>query len=119
MGIHRTGKFWSFEHFGLEPDIVVFGKALTNGLNPLSGIWAREELINPTAFPPGSTHSTFSSNPLGTAIALETVKMLDEQDYESMTALKGAYFLSGLKELQRRHRIVGDVDGMGLALRME
>ena len=48
MGFFRTGKLWSIEHFGVKPDVLVFGKALTNGLNPLSGIWAREELINPT-----------------------------------------------------------------------
>ena len=45
MGFYRTGKFWAIENFGITPDIIVFGKALTNGLNPLSGIWAREELI--------------------------------------------------------------------------
>ncbi|MGW8173858.1 MAG: aminotransferase class III-fold pyridoxal phosphate-dependent enzyme [Stenotrophomonas sp.] len=66
MGMWRTGKLWSIEHFGVTPDVLVFGKALTNGLNPLSGVWAREELINPSVFPPGSTHSTFNSNPLGT-----------------------------------------------------
>src|SRR5712675_667761 len=96
MGIHRTGKFWSFEHFGLQPDIVVFGKALTNGLNPLSGVWAREELISPQMFPPGSTHSTFSSNTLGTATALEVMRMLSESDYESDVNAKGAYFLARL-----------------------
>ena len=119
MGIHRTGKFWSFEHFGLQPDIVIFGKALTNGLNPLSGIWAREELISPEVFPPGSTHSTFSSNPLGTATALEVMRMVSEFDYESAVAAKGAYFLFRLKELQKRWRVIGDVAGVGLALRIE
>jgi len=119
MGIYRTGKFWSFEHFGLEPDVVVFGKALTNGLNPLSGIWAREELISPEVFPPGSTHSTFSSNTLGTATALEVVRMLAESDYESSVAAKGAYFLSRLRDLKTRWRMIGDVDGIGLALRIE
>jgi len=119
MGIYRTGKLWSIEHFGVTPDILVFGKAITNGLNPLSGIWAREALINPTAFPPGSTHSTFASNPLGTAVALEAVRMLDDEDYESSVAAKGAYLLEGLRELKRRHRIIGDVDGLGLALRIE
>jgi 4-aminobutyrate aminotransferase-like enzyme len=119
MGFYRAGKFWALENFNVRPDIIVFGKALTNGLNPLSGIWAREELIDPQAFPPGSTHSTFSATPLGTAVALETMKMLDEEDYERMTALKGAYFLKGLYELKRRHRIIGDVDGIGLALRVE
>ena len=97
MGFFRTGKLWAIEHFGVKPDVLVFGKALTNGLNPLAGIWAREELINPTVFPPGSTHSTFASNPLGTAVGLETMKMLAETDYESMVMAKGAHFLEGLK----------------------
>ncbi len=119
MGVYRTGKLWSIEHFGVQPDVIVFGKAITNGLNPLAGVWAREELINPEIFPPGSTHSTFSSNPMGTAVALETMKMLGETDYESMVTEKGAYLLEGLRELQRRYSIIGDVDGLGLALRME
>jgi 4-aminobutyrate aminotransferase-like enzyme len=119
MGVYRTGKMWSIEHFGVTPDILVFGKAITNGLNPLSGLWAREALINPAVFPPGSTHSTFASNPLGTAVALETVRMLDDEDYETSVAAKGAYLLEGLRDLKRRHRIVGDVDGLGLALRIE
>src|SRR5215831_12390632 len=119
MGFYRAGKFWALENFNVKPDIVVFGKAITNGLNPLSGVWAREELINPEAFPPGSTHSTFSSNPLGTAVALETMKLLDEEDYETLVMEKGAYLLDGLKDLKRRYPIVGDVDGLGMALRLE
>jgi 4-aminobutyrate aminotransferase-like enzyme len=119
MGFFRTGKLWSIEHFGVQPDVLVFGKALTNGLNPLSGIWAREELINPEVFPAGSTHSTFNANPMGTAVALEAMRMMAETDYESMVMEKGAYLLEGLKELKRRHKVVGDVDGLGLALRME
>ncbi|MBZ9606149.1 aspartate aminotransferase family protein [Phyllobacterium chamaecytisi] len=119
MGVYRTGKMWSIEHFGVSPDILVFGKAITNGLNPLSGVWAKEEIINPGIFPPGSTHSTFASNPMGTAVALETMKMLKEEDFGAVIIEKGAYFLDGLKELQKRHRIIGDVDGLGLALRVE
>jgi 4-aminobutyrate aminotransferase-like enzyme len=119
MGFYRAGKFWALENFNVKPDIIVFGKAMTNGLNPLAGVWAREELINPQLFPPGSTHSTFASNPLGTAVALETVRMLEEDDYESMSFAKGAYLLEGLKDLKRRYPIIGDVDGLGMALRME
>jgi len=119
MGVYRTGKLWSIEHFGVTPDVLVFGKAITNGLNPLSGIWAKEALINPKVFPPGSTHSTFASNPLGTAVALEAVKMLDDEDFETSVMSKGAYLLEGLKELKKRHKIIGDVDGLGLALRVE
>jgi len=119
MGFYRAGQFWALENFNVVPDIIVFGKAMTNGLNPLSGLWAREDLISPDVFPPGSTHSTFASNPLGTAVALETVRMLQEQDYQTMTREKGAYLLQGLKQLQRRHPIIGDVDGLGMALRVE
>jgi 4-aminobutyrate aminotransferase-like enzyme len=119
MGFFRTGKLWSIEHFGVTPDVIVFGKALTNGLNPLSGLWAREELINPEVFPPGSTHSTFNANPLGTAVGLEAMKMMHETDYEAMVMAKGAHFLEGLKDLAKRHKEIGDVDGLGLALRAE
>ncbi len=119
MGFYRTGKMWSIEHFGVKPDAIVFGKAITNGLNPLAGVWAREELISPEVFPPGSTHSTFSANPMGTAVALEAMKMMAETDYERMVMEKGAYLLEGLQDLKRRHKVIGDVDGLGLALRME
>jgi 4-aminobutyrate aminotransferase-like enzyme len=119
MGFFRTGKLWSIEHFGVEPDVLVFGKALTNGLNPLSGLWAREALISPTMFPAGSTHSTFNANPIGTAVGLEAMRMMHETDYEAMVMGKGAKFLEGIQWLKSRHKVIGDVDGLGLALRIE
>jgi 4-aminobutyrate aminotransferase-like enzyme len=119
MGFYRTGKLWAAENFNIKPDIMVFGKALTNGLNPISGIWAKEHLISPEKFGPGSTHSTFSSNSLGTAVGLEVMKTFEEGDYGTTVPQKGAYFLNILKDLQKRHPEIGDVDGMGLALRME
>ena len=119
MGFFRTGKFLAIEHFNVAPDIIVFGKALTNGLNPLSGIWAKEKLISPDVFPPGSTHSTFSSNPLGTAIGLEVMKLIEESDFATEIPKKGRYFVSRLKNLQKKYPQIGDVDGLGLALRIE
>ena len=119
MGFFRTGKLFAAENFNLKPDIMVFGKALTNGLNPLSGIWAKEEYISPDKFGPGSTHSTFSSNSLGTAAGLEVMRIFEEDNYEKTVNEKGAYFLKLLQDLQKKHPEIGDVDGMGLALRME
>ena len=107
------------EHFDAQPDIIVFGKALTNGMNPISGIWAREQLINPGAFGPGSTHSTFASNTLGTAAGLAVMKILAGGDYAARVMEKGAIFLGKLRAIQARHAEVGDVAGLGLALRME
>jgi 4-aminobutyrate aminotransferase / (S)-3-amino-2-methylpropionate transaminase / 5-aminovalerate transaminase len=119
MGFFRTGKFWAIEHFGVTPDIIVFGKALTNGLNPLSGVWAKEKLISPDVFPPGSTHSTFSSNPLGTAVGLETMRLIEESNFATSIPKKGQYFVARLKKLQKKYPQMGDVDGLGLALRIE
>ncbi len=119
MGMYRTGKFWALEHFGVKPDVIVFGKALTNGMNPLSGIWAKEELIAPKMFPPGSTHSTFSSNPLGTAAGLEVMRIFEDEAAGRLVAEKGRKYLEMLKRLKKRHKVIGDVSGIGLALRIE
>ena len=120
MGFFRTGKFWAIEHFGVTPDILLFGKTLTNGLNPLSGLWASEEVISPDIFPPGSTYSTYAPNPQGLALALEVLRLLEEDDYEKKIMEKGQYFLAHLRKLQCKYPgIIGDVDGLGLALRIE
>jgi 4-aminobutyrate aminotransferase-like enzyme len=119
MGFYRTGKLWSIENFNVKPDLIVFGKALTNGLNPLSGLWAREDLISPKVFPPGSTHSTFSGNPMGTRAGLEVMRILEEKDHEPLIMAKGKRFLDGLKSLKKKYKNIGDVDGLGLALRLE
>ena len=119
MGFFRTGKLWAIEHFNVTPDIIVFGKALTNGLNPISGIWAKEKLISPDVFPPGSTHSTFSSNPLGTAVGLEVMKLIEESNFAVEVPKKGQYFLSRFKKLQKKYPQIGDVNGLGLAIRVE
>ncbi|OGL53314.1 MAG: adenosylmethionine-8-amino-7-oxononanoate aminotransferase [Candidatus Schekmanbacteria bacterium RIFCSPLOWO2_12_FULL_38_15] len=119
MGFYRTGKMWAMEHFNVKPDVIAFAKALTNGLNPLSGLWAKEELINPKMFPPGSTHSTFSSNPLGTAAGLATMRFIEKNNFEKTVKGKGNYIISRLKKLQKKYKVIGDVDGLGLAIRIE
>ena len=119
MAFFRTGKFWAIEHFNVVPDIIVFGKALTNGLNPLSGIWAKEKLISPHVFPPGSTHSTFSSNPLGTAVGLETIKLIEESNFAIEVPKKGEYFVYALRRLAKKYPQIGHVEGLGLAIRIE
>ncbi len=119
MGFFRTGKFLAIEHFDVVPDIIVFGKAMTNGLNPISGIWAREELIAPQVFPPGSTHATFSANPLGTAAGLAVMELIDDEDFGATVPAKGAYFRRRLETLKSKYPQVGHVEGLGLALRIE
>jgi len=119
MGFYRTGKLWTMEHFGAQPDVITFAKSLTNGLNPLSGLWAKEAMINPKTFPAGSTHSTFSSNPLGTAAGLAVMDYIERSDFEKTVPEKGKYLLDLLKKLQKDYSVIGNVDGLGLALRIE
>jgi 4-aminobutyrate aminotransferase-like enzyme len=119
MGFYRTGTFWAIEHFDVTPDIITFGKSLTNGMNPISGIWAKEKLISPKVFGPGSTHSTFSSNPLGTTAGLATMELMERGNFAAEVPKKGKYFMSRLKSLQKKYPQIGHVDGLGLALRME
>lgn len=121
MGMFRTGKLWSIEHFGVVPDAITFGKSLTNGLNPLGGLWAQEKLISPDKFPPGSTHSTYSSNPIGTRSGYEVMSILEEEReaFELQIAEKGKKFLDGLNTLKAKYKVIGNVDGLGFALRIE
>lgn len=119
MGFYRTGKFWSIEHYGVSPDVVVFGKALTNGMNPLSGFWAKENLVNPSQFPAGSTHSTFSSNPMGTAAGVATMNILNQKELENNLNQRGEEFLGMLKNLQKKYPVIADLDGRGMAFRLE
>ena len=119
MGLYRTGKLWAIEHFDVVPDLMTFGKSLTNGLNPLGGLWAKEKLISPEVFPPGRAHSTYSSNPIGTRAGYEVMSIFEEEDFESSVKEKGQKFLSGLEELKLKYDFIGDVSGLGLALRIE
>ena len=121
MGFYRTGKLWSIEHFGVTPDIITFGKSLTNGMNPLGGLWAKEEMINPQIWPSGRTHSTYSSNPIGTRAGYEVMSIFEEKEefFEREIKRKGEKFLDGLKQLKLKYKKIGNVDGLGLALRIE
>ncbi|MBU2257508.1 MAG: aminotransferase class III-fold pyridoxal phosphate-dependent enzyme, partial [Candidatus Omnitrophica bacterium] len=68
---------------------------------------------------PGSTHSTFSSNTLGTAVGLEAMKLMEESNFAVEVPKKGEYFISQLMKLKNKYPQIGDVSGLGLALRME
>jgi len=67
-GFWRTGRRFGFELHGLRPDVVVVSKALTNGVGALSAVWAREPLLDPEHFPPGTHSSTFAGTPLMLAV---------------------------------------------------
>ena len=115
-GMGRTGKFFAYEHFGIEPDIMTLAKALANGL-PIGAMLAREEVAE--AFGPGAHASTFGGTPIITAASVQVVKVLLEENLIHHCAKMGAYFKERLSGLKNRHESIVDVRGMGLLLGMK
>jgi acetylornithine/N-succinyldiaminopimelate aminotransferase len=115
-GMGRTGKFFAYEHFGIEPDIMTLAKALANGL-PIGAMLAREEVAE--VFGPGSHASTFGGTPIVTAASVQVVKVLLEENIIDHCAKMGAYFKERLSGLKAKHESIVDVRGMGLLLGMK
>ncbi len=113
-GMGRTGKLYACEHWGVEPDIVCLAKGIASGM-PLGAIVARDEVMD---WPSGSHASTFGGNPVSCRAALATFDLL-ESGYIKNAAERGEQLKQGLHQLQRRHRVVGDVRGLGLMVAMD
>ena len=113
-GMGRTGKWFAIEHWGVAPDIVCIGKGIASGM-PMGAIVARKELMT---WESGSHGNTFGGNPVAAVAALETIRLIEE-DYMAHAARMGEHILSRLREMQRRHRSIGDVRGLGLMIGVE
>lgn len=113
-GMGRTGKMFAIEHFGVEPDIVAVAKGVASGL-PLGVTTARADVMS---WPPGAHASTFGGNPVSCAAALKTIELLQSSLMQNAADV-GAYMMNGLRELQDRHAIIGDVRGRGLMIGIE
>jgi len=113
-GMGRTGKMFALEHFGVQADVVNIAKGIASGL-PLGITCARADIMS---WPPGAHASTFGGNPVSCAAALATIKLLKEQ-YVANAATVGEHLLDGLRALQEKHPIIGDVRGKGLMVGVE
>ncbi|MEX2174150.1 MAG: acetyl ornithine aminotransferase family protein [Pirellulaceae bacterium] len=113
-GMGRTGKMFALEHWGVVPDIVCLAKGIASGM-PLGAIIARAELMD---WGPGSHASTFGGNPVSCVAALETIKLLEDGLMHN-AATVGEHLQARLRELASRHRLIGDVRGLGLMVGME
>jgi 4-aminobutyrate aminotransferase len=113
-GMGRTGKMFASEHFDVTGDIVNIAKGIASGL-PLGVTCARAEVMS---WPPGAHASTFGGNPVACAAALVTIRLLREQFVQN-AATVGEHFMNGLRALQEKHSIIGDVRGRGLMIGVE
>ena len=110
----RTGKMFALEHFGVQADVVNIAKGIASGL-PLGITCAKADIMS---WPPGAHASTFGGNPVSCAAALATIKLLKEQ-YVANAATVGEHLLDGLRALQEKHPMIGDVRGKGLMIGVE
>jgi 4-aminobutyrate aminotransferase len=113
-GMGRTGRMFASEHFGLKADVVNIAKGIASGL-PLGVTCARADIM---AWPPGAHASTFGGNPVACAAANATIKLLKDQLVDN-AAIVGEHLMNGLRDLQGKHTIIGDVRGKGLMIGIE
>jgi 4-aminobutyrate aminotransferase len=113
-GIGRTGNMWAAETLGVIPDVVLTAKGLGSGM-PIGAIIAKESVMTWEA---GSHGSTFAGNPVCCAAALATLDLVEGGLARNAREM-GAALLDGLRELQKKHDIIGDVRGAGLMIGIE
>lgn len=120
-GFGRTGKMWGLSHWDVEPDMILFAKAITSGYFPLGGIGISEKIAR--VLDSGDQtwmHAfTYSAHPVGCAVALATLDIIEKEDFPSQAAAKGEYLLKGLKSALAAHPHVGEVRGKGLMCGIE
>jgi 4-aminobutyrate aminotransferase len=113
-GMGRTGKMFASDHISLKGDIVTIAKGIASGL-PLGVACARADVMT---WPPGAHASTFGGNPVACAAANVTIRLLKEQ-FVANAAVVGEHLLNGIRDLQNKHAIIGDVRGKGLMIGIE
>jgi len=115
-GWGRTGKMFGIEHYGVVPDIMTFAKGMANG-SPI-GCTATTDPIAAVLKP--LSFSTFRGNPVTSAAALATLRVIQKQKLTENARVMGERLRAGLLALQRRHpNVIGDVRGLGLMQGME
>jgi alanine-glyoxylate transaminase / (R)-3-amino-2-methylpropionate-pyruvate transaminase len=116
-GFGRTGEhYWGFQNYGVVPDIVTMAKGIGNGV-PLAAVTTRREIAE--ALTRRTHFNTFGGNPVSMAAGLAVLDVIEEEGLQENARVVGSHFVRGLHRLQERHRLIGDVRGMGLMLGVE
>lgn len=119
-GLGRTGKWFGYQHYGVQPDIVTMAKGVASGYAAISCTVTTEavfDLFKDDADDPFSYFrdiSTFGGCTAGPTAALENMRIIESENLLENTTVVGDYFLERMLELKDRHEIIGDVRGKGL-----
>lgn len=115
-GLGRTGKWFAYQHYGIQPDVVTLAKPIAGGL-PLGATLCTEEVAR--AIHPGIHGTTFGGGPLACAVALAVIDAIEQDHLLEYVTETGTYFRSQLTKLAKKHSAVSEVRGLGLMLAAE
>ena len=115
VGLARSGKLHAYQHDGLEPDMIVFGKGLGGGL-PLSAIIGPAAILDHA---PAFAMQTTAGNPVCTAVGGAVLETIVEEGLAARAEEMGKIMRTGFAKLAERHEMIGDVRGRGLLLGIE
>ncbi len=117
-GFGRSGHhFWAHQQFDVTPDIVTMGKPMGNG-HPLAGVVARADMIE--EFSAAAMYfNTFGGNPVSCTVGLAVLDSLEEDNLMANAISTGGYVVQGLKKLQQKHELIGDVRDLGMFFALE
>ena len=114
-GIGRTGSFFAYEHYGVEPDIMTLAKGLASGI-PIGAILAKDRA---SVFAAGEHGSTFGGNPVACAASYATLKFIIDNGITENARLMGLHLAAALESLKQRYSFITDVRGLGLLQAIE
>jgi len=120
-GFGRTGKWFALERWGVMPDLVQFAKAITSGYFPFGGVGLSDAIaaVLDEAPAPWMHAFTYSAHPVGCAVALRTLQILEEEDLVAEAGRKGILLLHALRSYLGGQPHVGEIRGTGLMCAVE
>jgi len=117
-GMGRTGKWFGFQHYEVQPDIVSLGKGLGNGY-PVSAVAMKRDVAEKLENSGFRYVQSHQNDPMGCSIAKEVVAIFREEAWIERGNAKGQYLLDGLKLLEKKHAVVKEARGRGMELALE
>jgi 4-aminobutyrate aminotransferase-like enzyme len=118
-GFGRTGTMWGVDHDGVVPDVMTMGKGVGGGF-PLSAVVSTDELTaHPPFSNPSGSSSSYGGNPLASAAGLASLEIITRENLVENSERVGRAMLGKLRQMQEKHRVIGDVRGQGLLLGLE
>jgi predicted acetylornithine/succinylornithine family transaminase len=115
-GLGRTGKWFAFQHYDIQPDIITLAKALGAGL-PIGACIAREEVA--AAFKPGDHATTFGGGPIPCVAALAVLDVIEDEGLCAASAARGEQLVNELRARTAGNALVEEVRGMGLLVAVQ